>query len=308
MKKLLYLAMAAIVLMACNQGEKPDLVKKDNKMLDKAAKGAIGLLGQSQETVDAKILKLGFTKVDSEKSLPMRRALMNKMPRAKAEVERDTLVYVYNAPEGVQRVSELDSAEAVDFRNKIVESKKIYVELSTIFEDDECIAAIGNLTAGLDAERIEYLPVNFNQTLYNQVMNVDGKGDADGAWASIICNTQEMGLGALLFMFAAMAAPEPSTFTEGVGDDVKGLILKSEDFNEWKEELLVQKADTFTLMTATLGAASRKLDEKHSIDYRYSTMWLREAETIAAEDRDKGLAPTIAGIFTLIDADAGIFE
>ena len=50
MKKLLYVVMAALVLVACNPNE-PKVVNKDKKMLDKGTKELLSLLGQKEKTV-----------------------------------------------------------------------------------------------------------------------------------------------------------------------------------------------------------------------------------------------------------------
>lgn len=59
MKKILYVALAALVLMACNPND-PKMDKKDFKMLKEASANLLNQLGEKEKTVVSNLEKLGF--------------------------------------------------------------------------------------------------------------------------------------------------------------------------------------------------------------------------------------------------------
>ena len=302
------MAMAAVVLMACNQGEKPDLVKQDKKMLDKAGKGMIGLLGQDQETVDAKLIKLGFEKVDDKSSLPMHRALKARFPEMRMPAaEGDTTVsyYVYNSltgealDGGMLSVAIGSDEESKALRVAIADAKKLYVEFQVAFIDDACVYGVASFAAGYDVENIDYAYINFNSELYKQTMEKDKYGE----WYGHVTNVSTLGFVGLVYLLAPVSAFDEDYIESCMSsiDFEEAGIMITDDKAEWETEFFARPDTSICL---TVGTAIREIEPKNTIEYVYNAMWYDYSEKSAAEVNKKDDDAAIKwGIISFRDVD-----
>ena len=172
MKKLLYVAMAAIVLMACNPDD-PKIVGKDKKMLDKASSEFLGLLYQSKKNVEAALFENGFVVAEEPSALPARlRQQMSeqvrRMPQA-LQAESKVVYYTYNAPEGEEwetvqnymSIKEEDNAEEfAAYINAIAKSKKVAVIACVNYLDGKARLIMALAFAGGEVKNVKYLFLN----------------------------------------------------------------------------------------------------------------------------------------------------
>lgn len=169
MKKLLYVAMAALVLMACNSNE-PKLVGKDKKMVDKASKEIVSLIGSPKADFVKKMEKAGFVQLEAPVVPVPARLQKSNLKRAAAE-DFEVLYFCYNAPEenwqGME-YSVSSEEEAMAIYAKIAKSKKVYIECTAYFEEGELLGISGNTLSGR-LEKINNFYLNASTNLYNSL-------------------------------------------------------------------------------------------------------------------------------------------
>ena len=164
MKKILYVVMAALVLVACNPNE-PKIVSKDKKMIDKGSKEILSLLGQKQKDVKKAFEAAGYEDVTDEVvhegGLPQRLNL----PAAKSATS--IMAYAYNAPEDISVMSGEDEDELIDFFNEIVASKKVFIEAMLYFNENNRLAQIMLISAaGQEVKNVPFLYLTASTNIF----------------------------------------------------------------------------------------------------------------------------------------------
>ena len=165
MKKILYVVMAALVLVACNPNE-PKIVSKDKKMIDKGSKEILSLLGQKQKDVKKAFEAAGYEDVTDEVihegGLPQR----FNLPAAKSATS--IMAYAYNAPEDMSVMSgEEGEDEKIDFFNEIAASKKVLIEAMLYFNENNRLAQIMLISAaGQEVKNVPFLYLTASTNIF----------------------------------------------------------------------------------------------------------------------------------------------
>ena len=191
MKKLLYVVMAALVLVACNPNE-PKVVNKDKKMLDKGTKELLSLLGQKEKTVIKAFEEAGF--VDEEDlKVPARfrqHAALDIAPDMNHSVS-----FIYNAPENFDEVigTDADEDEQEEFFNAIAASKKVLLEVTVFFDtNNKCSGFLAATFAGQEVENINYLYLNCSRNIFDSMESLDAE---DYDWTAKIFEDENRNAG-----------------------------------------------------------------------------------------------------------------
>ena len=157
MKKLLYVALAAMMLISCDPNA-PKIPSKDNKMMDNLSKNVLSLLGQKKKDVKAAVESYGFEDVTDLATKPAR--LLAK------EAESFDLVYFYgNLDIYEEAMEEEDAFEVlVDY---LLEKNEIIALLALDFDDSNKLD-FGMVTVYTPSEikNIKNLYLNFSKNLF----------------------------------------------------------------------------------------------------------------------------------------------
>lgn len=178
MKKILYVAMAALVLMACNSNE-PKVVSKDKKALIEVTKSASSLIGQPIATADAKLLKLGYVDMTDQIHMPARLA-----PRKlKAEEEGGSRVYYYN----VSSIDDFETEEkSIACMNSVIEAKKLLIMAQVGFDEKENVTFIMmQYIGGQEIDNIHNLYLNAEKHLYGALVD-------NVVWGAVVAEADDM--------------------------------------------------------------------------------------------------------------------
>ena len=100
MKKLLYVALAAMMLISCDPNA-PKIPSKDNKTIDNLSKNVLSLLGEKKKDAASTLEDLGFEKITLGGMLPQRLGL----PAVKEDA---AIVYFYGNVDAYEEAMEED--------------------------------------------------------------------------------------------------------------------------------------------------------------------------------------------------------
>ncbi|MBQ3673836.1 MAG: hypothetical protein II928_05125 [Paludibacteraceae bacterium] len=183
MKKLLYIALAALVLLGCNPND-PKIPSKDKKMLDKAAQGVLNLLGQKQKNAISAAEELGFVDVSDLGSLPVRLGI-------KAKENTENIDLLYGDVEAYTEALESGDDEFEEFIDThIVQNHQIFVILTLGIEDGKVIDITGILLAGQETKNIPNLYLSFSKNVF---LSMDEKSRE---WIGMLCEMEDINDGA----------------------------------------------------------------------------------------------------------------
>jgi len=138
MKKMLIMAMAVFALMACKKSSDTGLPKGEAKALETTTVGAIDVLGESPNQVDAALTKAGFKKIKG--TLPLSapaRATIKKMPAAKNEAATVTVNYAYGLPDNYDTMTE---EQALAWLNNALAKGDALMIVTTTFVSDKLMS------------------------------------------------------------------------------------------------------------------------------------------------------------------------
>lgn len=163
MKKYFYMAMAALVLMACNSNE-PKLVNKDKKAIIELSKAAPALITQPSTDIKVKLDQLGFEDITEEvmATIPAR-----IVPKAPQENTYTIYYYAYNRPADLSIIDNT-TAETVRFFNSIALDKQVFAIVMVLESEDGFLdGVVANYFAGQQVENIHQLYLKVSRNLYN---------------------------------------------------------------------------------------------------------------------------------------------
>lgn len=135
MKKMLFMAMAAVVLMACNSSD-TGLPKGEEKALEKTTVGAIAQLGTSPSQVDAALTDAGYMKITGGYVPPIsspEKVTPKKIKKAVAASQK-AVVYAYGIPENYNTMTQ---AQAMVWINNALANGKALMLVYANFIDDK---------------------------------------------------------------------------------------------------------------------------------------------------------------------------
>lgn len=170
MKKFLYLALTAVLFMAC-ESNGGGASGGDKKMVDEVSNKVISALGSSNaQTVHADLISMGFKKVEESAESPVRKLAPGKVIKdAQQYVE-----YSYNLPANYQ------SDDSPEFYQELARSKKLVVVLALVFENDKLIAAEGGCFISQAVSNYNSVYTNFSNNVYASIPS-----QANIAWQAI---------------------------------------------------------------------------------------------------------------------------
>ena len=140
MKKFLFIAMAALTLMACGTPkDNPELPAKDKKAFDKATVEAVACIGQSSAKVAELLTSAGYVKLEGIKlEAPKRIAAKTKAPAAGATYE----VFLYGLDaSAIDKEAEFATAEF----NKVISKGNSIILVYVVYYNDQMVEVVSNL-------------------------------------------------------------------------------------------------------------------------------------------------------------------
>ena len=135
MKKLLFIAMAALTLIACGGGQNsPELPAKDKKALEKVtAESAVKQLGASSASLDKYLKDAGYSKVEGVSASAPKR-LQGKV-KAPAAAETDAM-YVYGVD---PKAIDAEGEAAAEYVNAVLKKGNSVIIVYVVYMDDKMV-------------------------------------------------------------------------------------------------------------------------------------------------------------------------
>lgn len=164
MKKLMYLAMAAVLLMACDPNGRVDVPGNDKKALNQSAAKALTMIGGSATQVDKDLLNLGFTKTILMEGAPVR---FNQPAMAQTTPEpplEGRVYYLLNVPSRWLVMSSDDEMHALI--NELVESKRVGIIIQVEYYDGKLNSASCQVMVNADVKGVNNLFAGASRSLY----------------------------------------------------------------------------------------------------------------------------------------------
>ena len=158
MKKILYVALAARMLISCDPNA-PKIPSKDNKMLDQLAQNYLSLLGEKKKTAISTLEDLGFVKTDDLGLLPARH---NKQAQ---KAEWTSITFFYGNVEAYEEAMEDEDWDA--WIDHLTEKKELYAYLELQIDANNKVASIMiDYYAPADIKNIKGTYTKFSKTLF----------------------------------------------------------------------------------------------------------------------------------------------
>ena len=185
MKKILYAALAALMLISCDPNA-PKIPNKDKKMLDAAGKGVMNLLGEKKKTAISAVEDLGFVELENFLNTP-KRLHMPENKEASA-----VLSYAYGDVKGFQaaldEANDDESEEPIeDWIEQFKKKKQIFVVLNIYLDDANRVQGlVANFLAGKDIKNINALYLSFSQSIFASL------GEDDIEWIGNLCESEDL--------------------------------------------------------------------------------------------------------------------
>ena len=159
MRKILYVALAAMMLISCDPNA-PKLPSKDNKTIDNVSKNVLSLLGEKKKAATSTLEDLGFEKIENVGTLPARLGL----PAQKTE-EFTILSFCYGNYDAYEEAMEEDDMEILtDYLN---EKKEILLIVNVeINESNKVSALVVSTLAPAEVKNIHNLYAKFSKNVF----------------------------------------------------------------------------------------------------------------------------------------------
>ena len=158
MKKLLYVALAAMMLISCDPNA-PKIPSKDNKAIDELSKNVLSLLGEKKKAAVSTLEDLGFEEFEPDSPLPARLGL----PAQKAEESAITLFY--GNLDVFEEVIEDEDIEALS--DYLTEKKEIAILVRLILDSNGKVAlVVCQPIAPAEVKNINSLYAKFSKNVF----------------------------------------------------------------------------------------------------------------------------------------------
>ncbi len=158
MKKILYVALAALMLISCDPNA-PKLPSKDNKAIDNLSKNVLSLLGEKKKAAASTLEDLGFEEVENVGALPARLSL----PAQKAE--ESALTFFYGNLDVYEEAMEDEDMEAlIDY---LTEKKEIAILAQLLLDSNGKVSMVSVSTiAPAEVKNIHNLYAKFSKNVF----------------------------------------------------------------------------------------------------------------------------------------------
>jgi len=136
MKKILWMAVAAVLFMACDGSKNgAEMPEKDKQVVDKVTSGMVAQIGKKQADVEAYLDQAGFIKVGEEQEIAPKH--LQRKHRAPAEVEASSVqvTYVYGITKEEYAMS--DQAAIAARQNEILKKGNAIVIVYAMYQNDK---------------------------------------------------------------------------------------------------------------------------------------------------------------------------
>lgn len=164
MKKVLFIALSALMLMACDHRNAPDIPKEDQSVLNKASKNVISVLGTDKATAEQKFIKAGFRKIEGDIDGFFESPKHRVVSIAKQRTDDDDVsCFVYNISE------ELEDASDEDKVNAIIESKQTAVIFMASYMNGILANINGKLIVGAEVDNVNGLYLDCSENLHGNI-------------------------------------------------------------------------------------------------------------------------------------------
>ena len=177
MKKLLYVALAAMMLISCDPNA-PKIPSKDNKAIDNLSKNVLSLLGEKKKAAVSTLEDLGFEELETESPLPARLGL----PAQKTD-GYTILSFCYGNFDAYEEAMEEDDMEILsDYLN---EKKEILLIVNLEINESNKVDALVVITlAPSEVKNIHNLYGKFSKNVFLSLG--DGK-----EWAGMLVEADD---------------------------------------------------------------------------------------------------------------------
>ena len=176
MKKILYVALAALMLISCDPNA-PKIPSKDKKMLDKVSTGMLSVLGQKQKDVKATMKELGF-KSFAGGMAPERLGLP-------AKTAADGLMFAYENEAWDAYMDAMLSEDFEELVDALNESKAILLMVELTFDDANKVN--GGYAYFIASQEIK----NVNNIYLNCSKNIFLSLDKNKEWSGSLCEAED---------------------------------------------------------------------------------------------------------------------
>lgn len=175
MKKILLVAMVAMAFMACNSNG-ADMPKGEKKAVNAATVEGVALLGEDASTVEAKLVKAGYVRLDNEIPWTPVGAPAKKMAqKIKQGSSYDEQMYAYNLPDNYDEMTE---QESIAYMNKLLADGKSFIMVIAWFDDDELESLTTAVVTGI-REKVNLVYTDMSDDMYD-VLPASPKGVWEG--------------------------------------------------------------------------------------------------------------------------------
>jgi len=195
MKKVLFLAMMALALVACEEksnggggggssdgGSSSGGNSATSAALAAATADIVTQIGSDEATVEKNLLAAGYTKMKGQFSAPAR-MMPKKALKAQAESDEVMIEFAYNVPENYNEMTE---EEGMAWLNKTLKSNTQIIFLELTFVDDMLRASSSNFITGIHSG-ISKLYTSTSDELYKELSS-----EAKQNWHGIIVDAEAM--------------------------------------------------------------------------------------------------------------------
>lgn len=158
MKKLIFMVVVAVALMACN--ENGAVPAKDKKAVNIVTVEAVNLIGADIATMDKKLTAAGYVKAREAVRAP--KQLNARFNEPAVNAEENNVYYVYNIP---ANHGDLAEAEGKNLLNSILKEGKIIVFATVSYADDK-VKTIGSYFYVSNSANANLLYTDISDKLY----------------------------------------------------------------------------------------------------------------------------------------------
>ncbi len=176
MKKIFFLAVVAVVFMACGgSGNGALLPDKDKKVLDKVTSESVALLLQNPTKVDQYLTDAGFEKIDYDFSSYIARRRIANQRQSKATSEDRDALYLYGIS---AKEAHYDDDEFFNQQNKVLEKGNSVIIAYCHFEEGQ-LEGIEISYLVPEKKGINKIYTDISEALYDKSVYWDGSVGKD---------------------------------------------------------------------------------------------------------------------------------
>ena len=177
MKKLLYVALAALMLISCDPNA-PKLPSKDNKMLDNLSLNMLSLLGEKKKVAVSTLEDLGFQEIDNSGTLPAR------LGKPAQKADGSYINFLYGNIDVYEEAMEDEDIEVLT--DYLIEKKEILIFASVYYGETNLVTEVyAELYTANDVKNINNLFGKFSKNMFLAL-------DEDKEWTARLLECEDL--------------------------------------------------------------------------------------------------------------------